>query len=452
MTEKRPTPETAPESRRRKRAAPTIDLKATEVAAADASPPPSPQAREAQPQAAHADQKPEPESTAQTHSAPEPEPAVASGPAASSPEDKGFKAFGPALAAGVAGAVAMSFILGGLWLSGLLPHADTGSDAQHARIAALETQIQELQKRPAPASAAPAIDALTARVARMEASIKDIPAGAPAADPALIERLSAAENAMKSLGLALTALNRRSDDVAANTEQARTRADAAEKAVAELRAGLQDVSKAASAGASSADLAPLQQRIAALEQSAKAMRDELAKTSSSDKAARLALIAMALRDAALRGAPFAGELAQAKSLGAEEKVLAPLAPFAVAGVPGDKVLAQELSALLPGMLKASGAQAPAGSFIERLQANAGQLVRIRPLDAPPGDDAAAVMARIEIAAAKADIAAALNDLAKLSDARRAPAQGWIAKAASRQAALAAARAFAADTARAIGPR
>ena len=104
------------------------------------------------------------------------------------------------------------------------------------------------------------------------------------------------------------------------------------------------------------------------------------------------------------------------------------------------------------MLKMSGAQAPDGGFLERLQANAGKLVHIRPVDAPPGDDPSAVLARLEIDAAKADIPAALADLGKLTAATRAPAQAWIAKAQARQAALAAARQFAADTARALGPR
>jgi hypothetical protein len=78
-------------------------------------------------------------------------------------------------------------------------------------------------------------------------------------------------------------------------------------------------------------------------------------------------------------------------------------------------------------------------------------VRIRPVDAPPGDDASSVLARIEIDAAKADIPAALTDLGQLTDAARAPAQVWTAKAKLRQAALAAALRYAADTARALGP-
>ncbi len=79
-------------------------------------------------------------------------------------------------------------------------------------------------------------------------------------------------------------------------------------------------------------------------------------------------------------------------------------------------------------------------------------MRIRPIDAPAGDDAATVLARLEVDAAKADIDAALNDFTKLPEAQRAPAQSWIAKAKARQAALAAARQYAADTARSLGSK
>ncbi|MCF8478452.1 MAG: hypothetical protein K9G60_15600 [Pseudolabrys sp.] len=361
------------------------------------------------------------------------------------------------LLAGVAGALVMSLVLFGVWLSGLLPIDNSGATAANARVMALENQVQELLQRPAPVADAgdpKAVDALTARVGKMEQAIAAIPADAPAADAALVKRVADAENAMKSLGVALTALNRRSDEIAANAAQAGARADAAEKLVTELRGGLQDVSKTASAGASAVELTALQQRIAALEQSVKTARDEIAKVAASapDTSARLALTAAALRDAVLRGAPFDDELEQAKSLGGDEKILAPLAPFAASGVPSAKALAQELSALLPDMLKAAGAQKPSGSFIERLQANARQLVRVRPLDAPPGDDTAAILARVEIAAARADIPAALAELGKLTEAQRAPAQGWIAKANNRQAALAASRQFAAAAARSLGSR
>jgi len=414
MADKRTTPEVpegaqqaAPQDagsgpRRRKRVAPTIDLTATEM--------PSPEAA------------PTPRS--------DPPPAPAQEPPAEA------RSGGPislaTLVAGVAGAATVTLVLVALWLAGLLPVRTVVSTDTGAQVS-VDTK---------------AIDALTLRVSKIEGTISKLPAG----DAGVAERLAAADSAMKSLGIALTALNRRSDDTAATASQARERADAAAKAVTDLRASVQDAAKNSSAGISPAELDALQKRMAALEQSAKAARDDIAKASSADISARLALSAAGLRDAVASGAPFAAELALAKSLGADDKVLVPLAPFAATGVPTPPVLAQELRALLPAMLKISGAQAPEAGFLERLQANAGKLVRVRPVDAPPGDDASAVLARIEIDAAKADIAAALADLGKLADATRAPAQAWFAKAQARQAALAAARQYAADTARALGPR
>jgi hypothetical protein len=112
-------------------------------------------------------------------------------------------------------------------------------------------------------------------------------------------------------------------------------------------------------------------------------------------------------------------------------------------------LAQELRALLPALMKSS--QAPTG-FLERLEANAGKLVRIRPVDAPAGDDASAVLARVEVEAAQAAIDDAIIDLGKLDAATRAPAQDWIRKAKARQAAFAAARQFASETTHALGKR
>jgi hypothetical protein len=423
MADKRTPPDEAAGARGRKRAAPTIDLTATEVPSPQPDPPPQ-QPQAAEPPAAD----------------PEPPPAAESRSADNPWTWLGTNTSAPTLAAGAAGAGLVSLVLFGLWLTGLVPIRYAGSTAMRARVAGLEMQVHDLQNRPAGAADTKSLNALSERLSKIETTIAKIPAG----DAGVAERLAAADNAMKALGLALTALNRRSDDIAGNAALARERAEAVEKALTELRASVQELAKNTAAGISPGDLDALQKRIAALEQSAK--------TATTDAPSRLALSAAALRDAAISGAPFAAELAQVKSLGADDKALAPLESYAATGVPTQGALAQELQALIPAMLKASGAQAPAGNFLERLQANAGNLVRIRPVDAPPGDDASAVLARIEIDAARADIAAALMDIGRLSDATRAPALRWIAKAQARQAALAAARQIAADTARALGPK
>jgi len=407
MADKRTTPDPAEGARRRKRPAPTIDLTATEVPEAAAT--------------NEARAEPAPELQSGPADAPETnEPEAARNP---EPADRnGSTRAGPAtwqiFAAGFTGAAIMTVALLALWFGGLVPSRDAG-----------------------PVSAdSPSIAALNGRIARIESSITKL----PASDSSIPERLFAADNAMKSLGIALTALNKRSDEVAASATEARARADASEKALTELRSSVQDLSKNSSAGLSPADVDTVQKRLAALEQAVK--------NAPTDRGARLALSAAALRDTVVSGAPFDAELDEVKSLGAGEKAVALLTPFAATGIPPAPALAQELRALIPAMLKVSGAQAPAGGFLERLQANAGKLVRIRPLDIPAGDDASAVLTRVEIETARADIAAALADLDKLDPAVRAPAQAWIGKAQARQAALAAARQLAADTARALGKR
>ena len=402
MADKRATSETpekaqgdaTPGARRKKGVPPTIDLTVSEMPAGAAGP-----------------QQSEPPPTAS-------EPPPAAQEPRSIPAQKAPPATSGSVSryiAGAAGAVTMTVILFGLWLTDLLP----------VRYEATPGSTQQL------AADSKAIDAFSQRVSKIEESISKMQASG--------ERLTAAENTLKS----------QSDAAVANAAQGRARADEAMTAVNDLRASI-DATKSSSGGISATDFDTLQQRIAVLEQSAKAAREEIAKTSSRDSAARQALSAAALRDAVVSGAPFAAELAQAKSLGAIDKEISVLEPFAATGIPSPAALAQELHNLLPAMVNLAGAQAPQGGFLERLQANAGKLVRIRPVDAPPSDDPLAVLSRIENDVAKSDVAAALADLGKLPNPLRAPAQGWISKAQAREGALKAARQYAAAAARAIG--
>ena len=91
-----------------------------------------------------------------------------------------------------------------------------------------------------------------------------------------------------------------------------------------------------------------------------------------------------------------------------------------------------------------------GGFFERIKASASRLVRIRPSDESPSDEPAAVIARVDVKAAHADVAGALADLAKLPPAARTPAQAWIEKAQARIAAIETSRKIAADAINALG--
>ena len=463
MADKRTGPE--PEGNRRKRAAPTIELKATDVTPAEAQPTPDPQSdpspaeaatppEAAQPVAeppAEPANEPAPEQDAPAASEPppppEPEPQAAPSPPPTEPAPEPPRrsaSFFTALAAGIVGAAIMAGVLAGLWYQGLLPLPATSNTEAREQIAALQSQVKALQNRAAPDDKA--VEALRARVEQLAGDIAKLPPG----DKTVGDRLAAADKTLQSLRASLTALDHRSDSIAADAKQARARADAADKAVDDLRTSLRNVAKSAPDGVPASALDALQKRVGALEQSVQQARAEIGKTASAAQAAQFALGAAALRNAVESGAPYAAALTQAKALGADAKALTPLSRFAQSGLPSKAKLARELSALIPAMQKIVGDETASGSFLDRLQANASKLVRVEPLAAPTGDAPADVLARIGVEAAKADIDGALADLAKLPQRVRAPAEDWIAQAKARAAALTAARELAAETARALG--
>ncbi len=108
------------------------------------------------------------------------------------------------------------------------------------------------------------------------------------------------------------------------------------------------------------------------------------------------------------------------------------------------ILAQELATLVPALQQAADASSGDKTFLGKLEANAKQLVRITPVDAPPGNDPSSVITRIDIDAARADIAAALTDIAALPDAAKPLAADWVKKAQARNDAIAASGKIAAD--------
>jgi hypothetical protein len=327
-----------------------------------------------------------------------------------------------AVAGIVVGAIAVVAIGAGLWFGGYVPPG-----------------LLPASSSPQPTDNA-AIADISARLNKIEGVLAtQKPAPPPQPDSALVSRLAAAESATKSLSDSLAALSHRVDDAAATAQNALAQAKSASTAA--------DAAKsAAQAGVPRSDLDALAARITALESTAKTLADGLKHETATadDRAARLTIAAEALRAAVERGTPYQAELAAVKSLGADPSATAPLEPFATAGVPGARALAHELASLTPALQQAADPASSDSSFLSRLESNAQHLVRITPVDAPPGDDPTSVVTRINVDAAHADIAAALADIAKLPDAAKPLAAAWVEKAQARDAAIAASRKLAAD--------
>ena len=315
-----------------------------------------------------------------------------------------------------------------------------------ARIARAEQQVRELAGRtPGNGVDARSIEELAGRIARLEAGAPG--ARPPVADPALANRMATLEGTLKAIEERIGVVARRTDDIDIIARDAREKANATAAAGAELTQRMARLGSASELEAST-------NRIAALERMVASMQADLAKRGvgeTGDRPVRLAVTATALNAAVERGDAFAVELAAAKQFAPDASTtLAPLEPFAASGLPSAAALSRELMGLLGTLAQASGTTPREGGFLERLQANAERLVRIRPLDEPPGDDPTAVLTRIEQRAAQADVPGALAELTKLPAPARASAQAWIAKAQARLAALAASRRFATDAYAALG--
>ncbi len=399
--EKTPAPDLSSGRRRR---APTIDLKATEVASE-----PQEGAAEASPQSEEARVPPDESSASEETSR------------------RGLTGLLPSWPAVVGAAVGGALVLAGIWLGRLiLPQPQNaqeqisqGQISQESadRLARLESRIRAISERPAQAADSKAIDDLAARLGKIEHALAE--QGAPAAaapDPAIARRLEAAEAAAKSLAESLAKLDRRADENTALARDARSRAESAASR-------------------------------------AEAVQTDAAKRESetgADRAMRLAIVALALRGAVERGEPFETELAAVKALAPDATMLAPLEAFAAKGVPSQQSLAGELSALASTLSKSIGETPAEGNFLERLQASAQRLVRIRPVSDAPGDDPRAVVARAEIKAGRGDVSGARAELTKLPEPMRASVEPWIKKAAAREAALAASRRIASLALDALG--
>jgi hypothetical protein len=338
---------------------------------------------------------------------------------------------------GAFGALAIAVVTVGLWYAGVLPRHETASPTGTAT-----PQSAPVEKNAAGPAAVPNAlsNEISARLDKIERAIEPQrqEQHQETISPVLANRMATQEAQTKALSDTLAALNRRLDDIAANAQTAQNQAAAATSAA--------DATKSAGqSNAQRSDIDALVSRVAALESAVKALADAVARpTNSADSAARLTIAAEALRNAVERDAPYESELKAVQALAGDRDVATALAPFAITGVPRADALARELAGLVPALQRATQPASADNSFLGRLEANAQKLVRVTPVDAPPGNDPTSVVKRISIDAHREDIAAALRDVSALPDAAKPIVADWVKTAQAREAALAAGRKIAAD--------
>jgi hypothetical protein len=279
--------------------------------------------------------------------------------------------------------------------------------------------------RPVVATDAGAIETLSSRLTELEGRVSKpvVP------DPALSSRFDALEKSLASL----------------RTDVANARAQSG-KLANDIEA-LKSAPPASVALPVSPDLTAIEGRIAEVERAVRTEGERIAQATSqpADDVALRRLVVASMLDLSVRQSePFTEALKAAKALASDPQMLKPLEDFASSGVPNPAGLCRELLTLVPKLEPPATANATTGTgIVERLQAGASKLVRVERTDAV-GNDRGAIVARITTAALRNDLSEARRELMSLSPADRASAQGWLDKAAERDAALAAAHHFAAE--------
>jgi hypothetical protein len=348
------------------------------------------------------------------------------------------------VASALVGAVAMATVAAALWFSGVIPSRETtpvGTAASDTSAATAPSNPPPSPSPPPPAAAqnGSAPPDVAARLDKIERAID-----AQRSDPALGSRIAELAAQTKALADNLAALTRRVDETAAASQSAAKAADTALNTAEAAKSASEAASKIQVRGE---DVDALASRIMTLESAVKglaAVTAPLRSSGAEDRVARMIIAAEALRAAVERGAPYQNELSALKAMGVDASKTEALEPFAGSGVPSAAALAHELEALVPALQDASEPRSGETTFVERLKNNAQKLVRITPLNAPPGNDPQDVVDRIRRDAAHADIGAALTDIDALPDAAKPLAAAFGKKAAARAAALAASRQIAAE--------
>lgn len=299
-------------------------------------------------------------------------------------------------------------------------------------------QFGPLLRSPAPAPEA----GLATRLGALEQRVAQPPSPAP---EGLAERISKAESRLAEAGNRETALR---DEVTKLTAALAAERGARETAL--VRLGEQ---VAAGAGVAPAnppiEIEGLKSRLGAVENASKAavgvgtrvesvakeleaVNSRIASFAQRDAMgaanARIAAVNL-LEDAFQRGRPLGGPLDLLKNLGAEAAALAAFAPFAASGVPGATQLLADLPA--PAAAPAAAQTEPKPGLLDRVKQMAGSLVEIRKAGETSGSDDAAQLVRARQSLQRGDVPGALAAVSRLSPTQAPTFAAWRGKAEAR---------------------
>jgi hypothetical protein len=326
--------------------------------------------------------------------------------------------------AGASGGLIVLILGFGLQAAGILPAPDSQAATEaRSQIGTVSSKLSGLDQR------VTAIEAASAQAV---------------ADRALLDDLSRQVGVVDAFGTSLSdRLLNVEASVASLKEAAGTdgtgvdgkRLDAIEERIARL----ETLPPLENANGSAPGLQSIQGEVAALTSKVndlKARVDKLAAgaaaTIESEDAAR-AMAVISLREAAASGGPFADELSMVEAFGSGADKLSALEPLAGKGAPSRAELVAEFPVVADAVLSAEQSPQDANGVIDRVLAYGRSLVKIRPTEPVAGNDAAAVVSRMQAALESGNIAEALKERDALSPAGKAASGTWAGAARDRVA-------------------
>jgi hypothetical protein len=350
------------------------------------------------------------------------------------------RAFVTHLAAGLVGGL-IGVIGAGIGLD-KLPFMSFTGDADGEKTAQIEERLDEITSRQSQLSKQlevfPKPDALTTLESRLS-KIESAPA--PTAEPpsGIVERLAKLEDTLKTLQNAASsagatgleqsaALTAKIDTVSAELEK---QATTLKQDIAETRKQLQ-ARPAAESSVSDGSVEALDTRLKTLEEKLAASGDRPAAAVPAPDTASVAtaLAFESLRHAAERGEPFAAQLETLEKAAGADLDAASLSAFAAKGVPTKAALLSSLPTALREAREAA-LKTDDETFLDRLASNARSVVRVRRIGPVEGENAAAVLSRIEARIKVADLAGAVSEANGLKGPARDALNPWLASAEQR---------------------
>lgn len=296
----------------------------------------------------------------------------------------------------------------------------------------LSSEIEAAKAAAATADAKAADASAAVQQARDElgAEIADV-AEAPRADLErmndLASRLVAAEATVEGLRAEIDALGGLSSEGAAPSAEVLERVAAFGASVEGLRAEIAALKARTSeieTLAKSEDLAALTDRVAALEEGEAATAGARDEASDIRRSANIAAAMTRIEQALLSGAPFASAISDATSLSGESAPAA-LSDNAATGLPTQEALVGSFPAAAQAGYAAALEENAGDGFAEGVFAKLQGRLGGRPSIETAGDDAGAVLSRIEARLKEGRLADAVAEAGGLSDAARAAMSGWL---------------------------